>query len=489
MSTLQISSLVSLGAFYALVMSVGIYTGRKRTIRNDADDLLVAGRGLPVLLGMFTMTATWVGGGYINGTAEAVYDPALGLVWCQAPWGYALSLIVGGLFFARPMRRAGYTTMLDPFQARYGNGTTCILFLAALLGDVFWSAAILAALGMSVATIFGLDTPAAIVISAAVVVGYTMVGGLWAVAYTDVLQLLCILFGLCLVIPFALEQAGGSASVFAEYSARLGAQDPFPGTSIWNWVDIALMLICGGIPWQVYFQRVLACRDEHAAVRLSIGSGGACLALAIPAVIIGAIGATVDWQAVGAEPPPIPSLVLPHVVYELTPPLVATIALGAIAAAVMSSMDSSVLSSASMFVWNVYRTQLRPRADDHEIRAVTRIAIVTIGMATTCLALSVQSVYALWYLCADIVYVVLFPQLVLVLFVRQTHRWGVWCGILAAIALRLGGGESALGIAAFIPYPLGSNFPFRTFAMITNLGLTVLVSRLVLRCTHPTETR
>lgn len=42
----------------------------------------------------FTMfTATWVGGGYINGTAEAIYTQ--GLVWCQAPFGYALSLVFG----------------------------------------------------------------------------------------------------------------------------------------------------------------------------------------------------------------------------------------------------------------------------------------------------------------------------------------------------------------------------------------------------------
>ena len=45
-------------------------------------------------IGFFSI-ATWVGGGYINGTAEVVYDTAQGLVWAQAPWGYALSLLIG----------------------------------------------------------------------------------------------------------------------------------------------------------------------------------------------------------------------------------------------------------------------------------------------------------------------------------------------------------------------------------------------------------
>jgi high-affinity choline transporter 1 len=42
---------------------------------------------------LWFFSATWVGGGYINGTAEAIYDS--GLIWCQAPFGYALSLVIG----------------------------------------------------------------------------------------------------------------------------------------------------------------------------------------------------------------------------------------------------------------------------------------------------------------------------------------------------------------------------------------------------------
>jgi len=54
---------------------------------------MLAGRSIGLFVGIFTMTATWVGGGYINGTAEAIYTK--GLIWCQAPFGYALSLVFG----------------------------------------------------------------------------------------------------------------------------------------------------------------------------------------------------------------------------------------------------------------------------------------------------------------------------------------------------------------------------------------------------------
>ncbi|KAG0425314.1 hypothetical protein HPB47_027505 [Ixodes persulcatus] len=141
--------------------------------------------------------ATWVGGGYINGTSELVYTA--GLVWTQAPFGYALSLVIGGYLFATRMRQAGYRTMLDPFQEHFGSRMGGLLFLPALCGEVFWSAAILAALGATVEVILEWDRTQSIILSAVVALLYTMMGGLYSVAYTDVVQLFAIFFGL---VPF-----------------------------------------------------------------------------------------------------------------------------------------------------------------------------------------------------------------------------------------------------------------------------------------------
>ena len=110
----------------------------------------------------------------------------------------------------------GYVTMLDPFQEKYGSRIGGLLFLPALCGEIFWSATILSALGnygtrqccllftvylfMFLGSIFtvmlGLDNTLSIIISAAVAVTYTLFGGLYSVAYTDVIQLACVLFGL-----------------------------------------------------------------------------------------------------------------------------------------------------------------------------------------------------------------------------------------------------------------------------------------------------
>jgi high affinity choline transporter 7 len=91
-------------------------------------------------------------------------------------------------------------------------------------------------------------------------------------------------------------------------------------------------------------------------------------------------------------------MILPYVLIEMTPPSVAALGLGAVAAAVMSSVDSSILSASSMLSWNVYRPLINPNVSDKKIKKVIRLSILLIGGVATWLALTVQSVYALWLL-------------------------------------------------------------------------------------------
>ncbi len=412
---------------------------------------------------------------------------------CADPWAYALSLIIGGLFFAGRMRESGFTTMLDLFELRFGHRVSVGLFVAAALGELFWSAAILTALGTTLSTLLGLDFTTAVLASAAIAIGYTTMGGLQSVAKTDVFQLLCILAGLCLALPFLMDTAGGWSRVVAAYRHDFGdAASLWPSSAAftgggarwgWLWLDSALLLVFGGIPWQVYFQRVLACRDAATSVRLSVLAGFGCLFMAIPALLIGAIGATLDWASLPVPEPGNPALVLPYLLRYLTPPLVAALGLGAVAAAVMSSVDSSILSASSMFVWNVWRPARRRELSGGEVSRRLRRTIVVVGACAALLALSVGSVYTLWFLCSDLVYVVLFPQLVAGLFFKNANRNGSIAGAAVGLVLRLGGGEPLLGLPALIPYPMqhpemGVLFPFKTFSMLTGLGTIWLVSAL-----------
>ena len=485
---------ISMMFFYGLIFFFGAYASTLQK-KNDTTDVMLAGRSIPLVIAVFTMSATWVGGGYINGTAEYTASSDYGLVWVQAPWGYAMSLIIGGLFFARKMRRYEFRTMLDPLAQRFGKRMAAVLFLPALSGEIFWTAAILTALGTTFGTILGLEMQSAIIISALIAIAYTALGGLWAVALTDIVQLVLLLVGLIIVVPIALGHVGGLNEVWAIYSEQKGAAASFfpsreaLGNYYWTWWDYALLLMFGGIPWQVYFQRVLSSKDENTAVRLSIIAGFVCLIAAIPAVLIGIIGSVADWSAMGLPEPENSASVLPHVIRYLTNPVVATIGLGAVASAVMSSVDSSILSASSMASWNVYRPLIKPDISSENLAKVIKRCIWIIGIAATLLALKIESVYQLWILCSDFVYCLLFPALVCALFDKKANFWGALAGFSIAFILRFGGGDPTLGIPVRINYPwtVGEEvfFPFRTLAMISGLLTIVVVSRLTQKLAPP----
>ncbi|BFF92803.1 high-affinity choline transporter 1 [Drosophila madeirensis] len=480
---INVAGFVSIALFYGLILVVGIWAGRKKQSGNDSEEeVMLAGRSIGLFVGIFTMTATWVGGGYINGTAEAIYTS--GLVWCQAPFGYALSLVFGGIFFANPMRKQGYVTMLDPLQDSFGERMGGLLFLPALCGEVFWAAGILAALGATLSVIIDMDHRTSVILSSCIAIFYTLFGGLYSVAYTDVIQLFCIFIGLWMCIPFAWtnEHVGSLSDLEVDW---IGHVEP---KKHWLYIDYGLLLVFGGIPWQVYFQRVLSSKTAGRAQLLSYVAAAGCILMAIPPVLIGAIAKATPWNETDYKGPyPLTvdetSMILPMVLQYLTPDFVSFFGLGAVSAAVMSSADSSVLSAASMFARNVYKLIFRQKASEMEIIWVMRVAIIVVGILATIMALTIPSIYGLWSMCSDLVYVILFPQLLMVVhFKKHCNTYGSLSAYIVALLIRLSGGEAMLGLPALIKYPgydeetQEQMFPFRTMAMLLSLITLISVS-------------
>ncbi|XP_022098279.1 high-affinity choline transporter 1-like [Acanthaster planci] len=471
--------------FYLLILFVGLWASRKSRGSKDQEQTMLAGRNIGLFVGIFTMTATWVGGGYINGTAENIFkaNKNSGLVWTQAIWGYATSLVLGGLFFAKTMRSKGYVTMLDPFQLKYGSRMGGLLFIPALTGEIFWTAAILNALGSTVSVVLDLDMTLSVIVSACIAVFYTLLGGLYSVAYTDVIQLICIFLGLWFCVPFAMtneavEPIGSTASEW------LGTIEP---DQAGLWIESALMLMFGGIPWQAYFQRVLSSKTPGKAQIISFVASLGCVVMVIPSVLIGAVGASTNWNDTAidlekTDPYGQSSIILPLVVQYLTPPAVSFVGLGAVSAAVMSSTDSSILSASSMFTHNIYKKLFRARAGKRELAWVMRASIVVAGVIATVLGLSITSIYGLFVFCSDFVYVVLFPQLLCVIHFSKCNTYGSLLAYIVALVLRFGGGDHVLGIPALIKYPYYDEeeevqlFPYKTLAMLSSLVTILVVS-------------
>ncbi|XP_061199556.1 high affinity choline transporter 1-like [Neopsephotus bourkii] len=494
---LNVPGLVSLSVFFMLTLAIGIWASWKskkdQQNRNPTEMAIVGGRNINVFIGLFTATATWVGGAYINGTAEIVYLPSKGLLWVQAPVGFALSLVIGGFFFVNPMRSKNYVTVMDPLQETYGNLMGSLLFIPPLLGEVFWFAAILASLGATMRVILNISNSLAIIVSACTVALYTLLGGLYSVAYTDVIQLVFITLSLWVCIPFALMN---SATESIYYTAtHQSHQDPWIGKVekqyLGRWLDDFFYLVLGSIPWQTYFQRVLSAASPGQARLISYLSGLGCFSMAIPSVIIGAVAASTDWnQTSYGLPSPFErgesAMVLPLVLHYLCPTRISIVGLGAIAAAAMSSADSALLSAGSMFAHNIYRKILRKEATDTEVLWAMRISMLVFGAGAAGLAFYSSSVYDLWFLSGELVYALLFPQLCCALFAPSTNTYGSAAGFLVGLLLRLLAGEPALSIPPTICYPAcgllngtySQLFPFKTLIMLLTLGMIVAVSHL-----------
>ncbi|XP_075743943.1 high-affinity choline transporter 1-like [Rhipicephalus microplus] len=291
-------AVVVLAAYFGVLVGLSAWSSRRGTKRAAKLDhlrygspydeslspgfirLMLANRSVPLCLGVSSMTVTWVGGGFFSGTAEAVY--VHGLLSTQVPIGYTISLIFGGLFFSHKMRATRSLTMLDPFQQLYGRWIGPLLCLPALAGELFWSASVYAALGQAAEVVAGLSGSMVIVLSSLIVALCTCLGGLPTVVSTDAFHFFAAFVGLWVCVPFCMTTKFANNEVAMADASSEAALHSIP-----EMVDRLFSLVYGGLPWQVYFQRVLSSSTVFDAQMMSYVSAVGCLMFAVPPILIG----------------------------------------------------------------------------------------------------------------------------------------------------------------------------------------------------------
>ncbi|XP_047433110.1 high-affinity choline transporter 1-like isoform X1 [Mugil cephalus] len=496
---LNVPGVIAVVLFYILILGTGVWAAqksRKAEKKSDGDRtevVLLGGRNISLLVGIFTMTATWVGGGFILGVAEAVYTPKMGLIWALMPIQYSVSFIIGGIFFAKPMRDKKYVTMMDPFQIKYGKVLSGALVLPCLLVDVLWVSCTLLSLGATMSVILDLPYAYSAWISAAVAIIYTLLGGLYSVAYTDVIQLSLAFISLWLCVPFLL--LNNLSLNIAQTAFNHTFQEPWVGTleqdSVWKWIDDFLMLGLGSVSFQSFHQRTLSASSSRTAQLTCYAAALIIAILGVPPVLVGAIAASTDWNLTlyGLPPPYVRgehTLILPLTLQHLTPSYISIIGIGAVAAAVMSSTDSGLLSATSIFSSNIYKNILRTQASDYEMQWVIRVSVVVVGLVGTSITFYTNSTLVLWILGADVSYTLIFPHLVSVLFFKVTNGYGAAVGYIIGLTVRILFGENAVGLPVVLQLPgctledgvYVQKSPVRTVSMLCTLAAILVFSML-----------
>ena len=142
--------------------------------------------------------------------------------------------------------------------------------VAIVISYLGWVGAQVTALGLVINLITegAVSMTTGMVIGAAVVLAYTMVGGMWSVAMTDFVQMIVIVVGLVAILWFATDLAGGMDKVVDYARGRdLFHAFPEPTTTGWLfWISAAMTMMIGSIPQQDVFQRVMSAKNLPTAV-------------------------------------------------------------------------------------------------------------------------------------------------------------------------------------------------------------------------------
>lgn len=371
---------VGVFAYIALQFAVGIWVSRR--IR-DEKDYILAGRQLGVTLASFSVFATWFGAETVMGSSGRVYTS--GLSGAQGePFAYAIGIIIMGLCFAVPLWRRGLTTFGDFFRERFSPGVEKMTVILLVPGSVLWAAAQIRGFGQIMSHTAGLQLGIAMTVAAAVVIAYTVFGGLLADVYTDFVQGIAIVIGLLGMLILITAQTGNPVTVLASVEAAR-FYPMAENQSVLEFMEQWAIPICGSLVAVELISRVLACRSPDVARRATPLGGIGYLLIALIPVYFGLIGPGV---MPGLDEPEQLSL---HLAQTYLPTFVYVMFAGALISAVLSSVDSALLASASLVSHNLI-LPFRPAMAERVKVATARLCVATLGIFAYVLALRSEGI-------------------------------------------------------------------------------------------------
>jgi len=355
--------------------------------------------------------------------------------WAGAslPLGLALCLFLTGLFFAKPMNRMGLITLPDFYRVKYSRMTERVASIIMVLSFAFLLAVNLVAGGYLFQSFLGTTYLAGVILIALVVLIYTASGGLFAVAYTDAIQVAIAFLGILGLICFIAIGYGFTIPDGMGPFALEQLTDPAAGAAI-NWATL-LALGLGDIVAIDFMARVFAAESPETAQRACfIGSMGTVL-IGVPFSILALSTPTIletSGLTLNSDQPLLFNLL------GVVPPVLGLLVIAAILSASLSTADGAILGTSSVIAHNI----IGIRHDDHNaagdrLLALTRVMAVVITTLGVIFAVLIPQTGILLLLAFDLGFAGLLVPLAGGLFWSKANKYGALACILVGTATRL----------------------------------------------------
>ncbi|ELS03088.1 Na+/proline symporter [Xenococcus sp. PCC 7305] len=353
--------------FLFATLAIGMWAAKQ--VKGDSENYLVAGRGLVLPLAAATLMAQSVDSNATLGNTDLAAEFGF---WAGAslPIGLALCLFLTAIFFAKPMNRMGLITLPDFYRVKYNRKTEVVASFLMVLSFSFLLAGNLVAGGYLFQAFLGTSYTAGVMLLAIVVFIYTASGGLFAVAYTDAIQVAIAFVGSLGLLVFMATNFGLTIPAGTGPLALAQLSDPASGAVI-NWATL-LALGLGDIVAIDFMARIFAAESPETAQRACLIGCAGTLIIGVPFSLI-ALSAPQILADAGITPD---GPILYALLNGIVPPLLGLLVIVAILSASLSTADGAILGTSSVIAHNI----IGIRHDDHNA-AGDRLLMITRLMA------------------------------------------------------------------------------------------------------------
>lgn len=402
MTISQIGIIIAIVAYLSMTIIIGVRFSKNNS---NTDDFYLGGRKMgPIVIAM-SAEASDMSSWLLMGLPGVAYLTGV----CDAAWtaiGLGLGTWLNWFFVSKRLRRyssnIGAITVPDFFAKRFHDNKNVITALAAIIIIIFfvpYTASGFAACGKLFDTLFGIDYTVAMIISALVIITYTILGGFQAVCTTDLIQSVVMSIALITIVCFGVSSAGGFDAVAANASSLPGylslnaTYDAVNNTSIpYGFLSIVSTLAWGlgyfGMPHILV--RFMAIEDEKKLVlSRRIASIWVIIAMAV-AIFIGVVGLAMtkagSMESLADSETVIVTIANILSQHGILTALLAGIILAGILAATMSTADSQLLTAASGFSENLIKDFFGIKITEKQNIILARVTVVCVSLVSIFLA-------------------------------------------------------------------------------------------------------